>query len=246
MALPPVLPHGARPAALRRYYPQLSGRATGDKVHVVQVGSMNGSLAFYPENLQAEVGDYVQFQFNPKNHSVVQSTFSAPCVPMKNVMPNATNAFYSGFMPATAAAANSSKLTYTVKVMDKNPMWYYCSQGMHCQAGMVGAINAPTSGDKTLQAYKQLAGAAPQNMSPGDIATATDPGATPAAVGAAGASTPGASTPNAAALGTPGAGGANAPAAAGGAAGLVNPFAVGVWQTVCAVGALAVGVVVAL
>lgn len=35
-------------------------------MHVVQVGGPNGSLAFYPNNVQAEPGDMVQFQFHPK------------------------------------------------------------------------------------------------------------------------------------------------------------------------------------
>lgn len=34
--------------------------------HVVQVGGPNGTLAFYPDNVQANVGDMIQFQFNPK------------------------------------------------------------------------------------------------------------------------------------------------------------------------------------
>src|SRR5262245_42959596 len=34
--------------------------------HVIQVGGPNGSLAFYPNNVQANVGDLVQFQFHPK------------------------------------------------------------------------------------------------------------------------------------------------------------------------------------
>jgi hypothetical protein len=59
------------------------------------------------------------------------------------MMPNKTDAFFSGFMPASATGANSSQLlTYTIRVQDTKPIWFYCSQGKHCQAGMVGAINA--------------------------------------------------------------------------------------------------------
>lgn len=35
------------------------------KVHVVKVG-WNGELLFSPENVKADVGDIVQFQFYPK------------------------------------------------------------------------------------------------------------------------------------------------------------------------------------
>lgn len=34
--------------------------------HVVNVGGANGSLTFSPDNIQASVGDLVQFQFHPK------------------------------------------------------------------------------------------------------------------------------------------------------------------------------------
>jgi hypothetical protein len=34
---------------------------------------------------------------------------------------------------------------------------FYCQQGNHCKMGMVFAINPATAGDKTFQAYKNLA-----------------------------------------------------------------------------------------
>ncbi|KAF4301167.1 hypothetical protein GTA08_BOTSDO07329 [Botryosphaeria dothidea] len=150
----------------------VSAPADGAKVQVVQVGGSNGSLTFSPNDIKAEMGSFVQFQFNPKNHSVVQSTFDAPCMPMSISMPNASaNAFFSGFMPA-AAAGNGSKLTYTIQITDTKPLWFYCSQGKHCQAGMVGAINAASTGQKTLAGFTQLAAAAAENLSPGQIPSA--------------------------------------------------------------------------
>jgi plastocyanin len=35
------------------------------QVSVVQVGNANGTLAFSPSSIQAEVGSFVQFQFLP-------------------------------------------------------------------------------------------------------------------------------------------------------------------------------------
>lgn len=45
-----------------------TGAVPGQMVntHVIQVGGPNGSLAFYPETVRANVGDLIQFQFNPK------------------------------------------------------------------------------------------------------------------------------------------------------------------------------------
>lgn len=163
--------------------------------HVIQVGGPNGSITFSPENIQANVGDLVQFQFHPKNHSVVQSTFDQPCVPIQNVVANASNAFFSGFMPTNAsAAATSNILTYTIRVMDAKPVWFYCSQAKHCQGGMVGAINAAASGNKTMSAFKALAAQAPANLSPGQAPGGE--GSTPSGgVGGAGGSPTGTGAP---------------------------------------------------
>ncbi|KZM20353.1 uncharacterized protein EKO05_0006887 [Ascochyta rabiei] len=139
--------------------------------HTIQVGGPNGSLAFYPNNVKANAGDMIQFQFHPNNHSVVESTFDNPCVPIQNIMSNKTDAFFSGFMPNTTPLNSTSQLlTYTIRVPDDTPIWFYCSQGKHCQEGMVGAINAPASGDKTVQAFTALAAKASENLSPGQAA----------------------------------------------------------------------------
>lgn len=34
--------------------------------HVIQVGGPNGSLSFLPNNVKAQPGDLIQFQFHPK------------------------------------------------------------------------------------------------------------------------------------------------------------------------------------
>ncbi|KAH7401181.1 Cupredoxin [Pyrenochaeta sp. MPI-SDFR-AT-0127] len=150
--------------------------------HIIQVGGPNGSLAFYPNSVKAAPGDLVQFQFHPKNHSVVQSTFDNPCIPIQNIQANKTDAFYSGFMPTNASfAATSQVLTYTIRVKDEKPVWFYCSQGKHCQAGMVGAINAPAAGNRTMEAFVALAASATENLSPGQA---------PGSGGSAGGNTP--------------------------------------------------------
>jgi hypothetical protein len=74
----------------------------------------------------------------------------------------ATNAFYSGFFPTAAEGS----LTYTIPVVDQQPMWFYCSQGPHCQMGMVGVVNPPMNSNQTFDAYKSLAKAAKDNITP--------------------------------------------------------------------------------
>jgi plastocyanin len=59
--------------------------------HTVVAGL--GGLHFDPENVVANIGDIVEYHYLPKNHSVAQSSFGKPCVPING------NAFFSGFMP---------------------------------------------------------------------------------------------------------------------------------------------------
>ena len=74
-----------------------------------------------------------------QNHSVVQSNFAKPCVPISQSQPGSMG-FFSGFMPVKPT--DSQKPTFTLMVNDTKPIWIYCSQGNHCQKGMVMAINA--------------------------------------------------------------------------------------------------------
>ncbi|KAL8966567.1 MAG: hypothetical protein Q9183_003314 [Haloplaca sp. 2 TL-2023] len=150
-----------------------TGTAGQVMVHVVKVGNKNGDLTFEPNNLQAAPGSMVQFHFYPKNHSVVQSTFDQPCQPIKNNMPSAMGLF-SGFMPVKPDDAMMP--SYTIMVNDTKPIWYYCSQGKHCQSGMVGVINPPAANQsRTLESFTTLAKAASDNLGSGQPATSSAP-----------------------------------------------------------------------
>jgi plastocyanin len=116
-----------------------TGTSTGEVVvHAVKVGNANGTLQYSPNNIKANVGDFVQFQFAPNNHTVTQSTFAQPCQPIALNSPNITG-FYSGFMPVSASATTTP--TYTILINNTTPIWIYCSQASHCQKGMVMVIN---------------------------------------------------------------------------------------------------------
>jgi len=107
-------------------------------VHVVKVGNANGTLAYSPNNVQAKVGDMVQFQFAPANHTVTQSTFAQPCQPIA-LNQAGTTGFYSGFMPVSATSMTTP--TYSIMINNTTPIWIYCSQAKHCQNGMTMVIN---------------------------------------------------------------------------------------------------------
>jgi plastocyanin len=152
-----------------------SALAASVTVHVVQVGASNGTLAYFPNNIQAAVGDMVQFQFAPLNHTVTQSTFDAPCQPI--AMNSNVTGIYSGFMAVSASATTTP--TYTVLINSTTPMWLYCSQAKHCQSGMTMVINENTvaNASRSLAAFQSLAAKATVNL-PGTATSAGTSGST--------------------------------------------------------------------
>jgi len=114
---------------------------TAQTVHQVVVGSSTGQTIFTPEAIFASPGDIVTFQFQQKNHSVVQSSFANPCGEV-------AGGFNSGYMPV-APDVTSDFPTFNVTVPDEKPIWVYCSQKNpvpHCGLGMVFAVNCGPSG----------------------------------------------------------------------------------------------------
>lgn len=161
---------------------QIAAPPTG-VTHKVLAGA-NGLLRFEPESVVAAVGDIVEFQFHPKNHSVAQSSFAEPCAPLAApaVLPPPANATgYSHYSPysrrsnvGSSAAADAHPFfagfdfatverpannAFQVLVQDTKPIWFYCPQpmGAHCTNGMSGVINEPRDGPDTLAAYKTAA-----------------------------------------------------------------------------------------
>ncbi|KAI0503064.1 hypothetical protein F5B22DRAFT_576404 [Xylaria bambusicola] len=124
------------------------------KLHI-DVG-FNGQLMFNPNNVTELVGTVVEFSYNPANHSIVQSSFDKPCQPIERD----GGGFVAPFVPTKQAP---SGVTFEVTLTNPDPIWFYCAQTTksHCQSGMLGSINAATEGDKTFQAFKDLAATAP-------------------------------------------------------------------------------------
>jgi plastocyanin len=143
----------------------LAAVAEAVDVQVVSVGRNSVTnatgLKFWPEKITAEPGTMVQFQFWAGNHTVTQSTFDDPCVPIGNVMSNVTG-IYSGYQPVEASMSKGMIPTYTIMIKDKKPMWLFCSKAKHCQGGMSMVINENTSANATrsLNNYKSLCSSA--------------------------------------------------------------------------------------
>ncbi|KAI0092902.1 hypothetical protein BDY19DRAFT_514114 [Irpex rosettiformis] len=135
------------------------------QVTVTVGGPSSNPFIFNPPNVTASNGTVVTFVFagTPGNHSITQSSFASPCDPL-------AGGFDSGFVfvpPNNTADVPSWNLTITD---DSNPIWFYCGQLMptpHCTNGMVGSINAASSGNLTFSAFQQAAIALNGTLTPG-------------------------------------------------------------------------------
>ncbi|KAK6501289.1 hypothetical protein TWF481_009130 [Arthrobotrys musiformis] len=126
------------------------------KTHIIKAKTDDdGNDVFEPATLMAAKGDTVVFEFHPSTHSVARGIFDKPCQPLEQ------GGFYSGFHSVRGTAKSP---TFSIKVEDSNPIWYYCTVGKHCQGGMVGVINPGPKDD--LKAYIAASKKAPSNVSP--------------------------------------------------------------------------------
>jgi len=114
--------------------------------HSIQVGP-SGQLVYSPSNISANVGDTVAFFFNPKNHTVTQSSFAQPCEKLE--ASTGKVGLTSGFIPTTVSLTTAN---YSFVVNDTSALWFYCGQIGHCSRGMVFAVNADE--DKTFAAFQ--------------------------------------------------------------------------------------------
>ncbi|PNS13824.1 DNA-directed RNA polymerase III subunit rpc1 [Sphaceloma murrayae] len=130
--------------------------------HTVNVGKADH--IFEPNNLRAEVGDTVVFEFYPLNHSVVRADYRYPCVPYET-SGSKRQGFYSGFFPVDRIGDDMPQWNITIK--DTLPIFYYCSAPGSCiNYGMIGAINPNSSAQVSEQ--QTLARAAKYMLQPGE------------------------------------------------------------------------------
>ncbi|KAI9686687.1 MAG: hypothetical protein M1820_010574 [Bogoriella megaspora] len=132
--------------------------------NVITVAVGQNGLTFTPSSFKAPVGSIVQFQFYPRNHSVVQGSFDNPC------QPSGPDAFYSGYQ---IVASGTAPEVFEVTINDTNPIFFYCSQpfATHCKNGMVGVINPSEAGDpsQSLNEYTAAAGNTNSSSTPAQV-----------------------------------------------------------------------------
>jgi plastocyanin len=128
--------------------------ATGSTIEVI-VGGANGNLSFTPSHVKASPRDTIKFTFHVKNHTVTQSSFGAPCLPLTDKTTGTRTGFDSGFFPVASDATTFP--TWSLTINDTAPIWAYCAQANHCGSGMVFAINSDETSQRNFTAFQNLA-----------------------------------------------------------------------------------------
>ncbi|KAL2867047.1 uncharacterized protein BJX67DRAFT_381369 [Aspergillus lucknowensis] len=109
------------------------------KTHTIQVGPKEDPHAYVPHTLEADVGDLVVFEFYPRNHSVVQADWKAPCMPADG------DYFFSGIkneFEEVNGQVVGQLPTWNMTVEKSEPTFFYCTAIDSCIVnGMVGVIN---------------------------------------------------------------------------------------------------------
>ncbi|KAK8031379.1 hypothetical protein PG990_001113 [Apiospora arundinis] len=134
------------------------------KIIPVIVGGQQVTMV--PNLVQAAVGDIVQFQFANGNHTVTQSSETAPCTPLQNTLPGA---MHSGHIPFKDGQTTVG--TFNMPVLTTEPMFIYCATGPHCQLGQMMVIN-PKTADQVVQ-YMKVSNQAKANVDAKTVAGGT-------------------------------------------------------------------------
>ncbi|KAK0200355.1 hypothetical protein DFS33DRAFT_1480207 [Desarmillaria ectypa] len=128
---------------------------TRDIQQVIQVGGTasetGGIFQFVPPNITATEGEVITFNFSgaPGNHSITQSSLANPCTPL-------SGGFDSGWVFISGEGVSPAPQWNLTVTNASTPIWFYCKQlvpSPHCKVGMIGAINAPMSGNATFDAF---------------------------------------------------------------------------------------------
>ncbi|GAB1317207.1 Extracellular serine-rich protein (Fragment) [Madurella fahalii] len=139
-----------------------SGSTTSPATNVTIINVGENGLTMEPNDVDVPAGNVIEFHFFTGAHSVAQSAFDSPCTPLDTTD---AQGFFSG---SQRVESGESSNVFRV-VSTGNPMWYYCATARHCQSGMVGVINKPANGERTIEQYAAAAAEASENVQPESI-----------------------------------------------------------------------------
>lgn len=104
---------------------------TGSTVTVL-VAPTAGVLRFVPVAVNASVGTTIKFMWGAGPHTVTKASALLPCNK-------------SAEDPVFVSGQKEKDFVFTQVVNDTKPTYYFCGVATHCQKGMFGMINPPSS-----------------------------------------------------------------------------------------------------
>ncbi|PHH54885.1 hypothetical protein CFIMG_007684RA00001 [Ceratocystis fimbriata CBS 114723] len=111
-----------------------------------------GAYGFEPHEIQAEVGDSIQFHFGKGISSVVQSDFDTPCQPLDGGFVSET------FTVDITSSNGESSHVFEVPITNTNPIAFYNGGRGKCNLyGYFGVINGVEGTDQSYQALRAKA-----------------------------------------------------------------------------------------
>ncbi|CAM1503037.1 Fc.00g078130.m01.CDS01 [Cosmosporella sp. VM-42] len=136
--------------------------ATGIATHTVNVGA-NGHK-FKPEQVEAKVGDIIEWVFYPTGHWIIRGDYDWPCVPYEYIGTN-RKGFSSGAQSVQAITDDGPK--FQVRVNNTDPIFFYCGAPGSCvQYKMMGVVNP--SKNETLDGWLDNAKDQDYQLTPGE------------------------------------------------------------------------------
>ncbi|KAI8657107.1 hypothetical protein NCS56_01316600 [Fusarium sp. Ph1] len=135
---------------------------TGVTTHTINVGAAGHK--FTPNDIEADVGDILEYRFYPDAHWVIRGDFGYPCIPYEYVDTDRTG-FSSGPQPVKAITNDAPR--FRVRVNNTEPIFYYCGAPGSCvKYHMMGVVNP--SKNETLDDWLKKANGVDYQLTPGE------------------------------------------------------------------------------
>ncbi|KAK7415417.1 hypothetical protein QQZ08_012358 [Neonectria magnoliae] len=135
---------------------------TGITTHTVAVGASGHK--FTPDEVEADVGDIIEWRFYPTNHWVIRGDFDYPCIPYDYIGTDRTG-FSSGSQTVQAITDDGPR--FRVRVNNTDPIFFYCGAPGSCvRYHMMGVVNP--SKNTTLDEWLDKADDVDYQLRPGD------------------------------------------------------------------------------
>ncbi|KAF5000316.1 hypothetical protein FGRMN_1860 [Fusarium graminum] len=136
--------------------------SSAEKTHTINVGASGHK--FTPAEVEADVGDIIEWRFYPSNHWVIQGDYDYPCIPYEYAGLDRTG--FSSEMQKVQAITNDGP-RFRVRVNDTDPFFFYCGAPGSCvKYKMMGVVNP--SKNETLAGYLKNAEGVDRQLVPGD------------------------------------------------------------------------------